>query len=183
MQAARLWPRATGVVQEQGPLQFSDVEALREMQAWRDCLKSAERSEVAAALAATAFAAKQLKALKLAWHPFPEKFLHGRTVVGCPEVRAGLALYVDELKRLHATARHSPDVLNRLAAPGLEILALSIQAVSQNRQLFVEGQNLWRELIRGVIEYPSVYRALIDPHAGAEEIADDLFLPAALIRI
>src|SRR5215467_5954948 len=177
MQAARSWQRAISVAQVPRALQSPDAAVLGEMQAWRDSLGSAPRAEVAAVLVATAFAAKQLKPVKLASMPFPEALLHGRTVAGYAEARTALALYVDQVNQLRDVARSSPDRLDRLTAPGLEILALSIHAVSESRQLFLQGQCLWRELLRGVTEYPAVYRALLNPRAGAEQIADDLFLP------
>jgi hypothetical protein len=160
-----------------------DIDVLKDMQAWRDTFASASTTEVGAALAATAYAAKQLKRMRLSGQPFPDGFLHGRCKADDAEATARLALYAGYLKRLRDTAEHSENPLNRLAAPGLEILALSLHAVSRGRRALVEGRLLWRELMRGVVEYPTVYRTLVNPAATAGEIADDLFLPAALIRL
>jgi hypothetical protein len=160
-----------------------DVGALRNMQCWRDSLAAASRTEVSAALVATAFAARQLKAMEIAAQGFPENLLHGRVAAPSSETLVRLAAYVEQVNRLRFTAERSADRLTRLSAPGLEILVLSIQAVTQARQLLAEGQGLWRELVRGVADYPAVYRQLLDPAAGADEIADDLFLPAALAPI
>ena len=153
-----------------------DVGALRNMQCWRDSLAAASRSEVSAALVATAFAARQLKVMEIAAQGFPESLLHGRVAAPSPDTLVRLTAYVEQVNRLRFTAEQSADRLTRLAAPGL-----SIQAVTQARQLLAEGQGLWRELVRGVADYAAVYRQLLDPAAAAETIADDLFLPAALV--
>jgi hypothetical protein len=159
-----------------------DIDILKDMQAWRDTFASAATTEVSAALAATAYAAKQLKHMRLAGQPFPDALLHGRCKADDAEAMARLAHYLDQVNRLRHMAEHSENPLNRLAAPGLEILALSLHAVSRGRRMLHEGQALWRELMRGVAEYPTVYRTLVNPAATAGEIADDLFLPGALIR-
>jgi hypothetical protein len=173
----------TGVLQERRPFEPLDVDILKDMQVWRDTFASASTTEVSAALVATAYAAKQLKRMRLADQPFPDNLLHGRCVVGGAEATARLARYVTEVNRLRVMAEDSANRLNRLAAPGLEILVLSLHAVSGSRRLLREGQVLWHELMRGVAGYPTVYRTLVNPAATAAEIADDLFLPAALIRL
>jgi len=157
------------------------VQVLGEMQGWRDCFKSASRTDVSAALVSTAFAAKNLKATKLDSQSFPESFLHGRQVAESPEARRRLVLYADQVNLLRAGVEHSAHPLSRLAVPGLEVLVLSILAVSQTRRLFSEGQMLWRELVRGIAEYPITYRILLNSYSSADEIADDLFVPAALV--
>jgi hypothetical protein len=160
-----------------------DVDILKDMQVWRDTFASASTTEVGAALAATAYAAKQLKHMRLAGQPFPDGLLHGRCKAGDAEAMARLAHYLDQVNRLRDMAENSANPLNRLAAPGLEILVLSLHAVSRGRRLLHEGQALWRELRRGIQHYPMVYRSLVDPAARTEEIADDLFVPAALLRL
>ena len=159
-----------------------DVRILRDMQGWRDTLAAAERSEVGAALVSTAFAARSLKTIMLAAQGFPGGLLHGRAAPTSGAL-AGLTAYVEQLCLLCSSAQRSPERLHRLAAPGLDIIGLSLQSVMHRRQLLAEGQALWRELVRGIPDYPVVYRQLLGPGAGAEEIADDLFLPAALVPI
>lgn len=159
------------------------IELLGGMQSWRDSLKFASRIELSAVLVATAFAAKTLKTTKLASQAFPENVLHGRQVAEGTEARKRLALYLDQVNLLRARMEHSAHRLSRLSIPGLEILVLSIGAVTQRRHLFVEGQMIWRELVRGVAEYPMVYRILLNPKASGDEIANDLFIPAALVNV
>jgi hypothetical protein len=183
MHAAAIGQKIIGMVQGQRSFAPVDVAVLKEMQAWRDSLASGSRSEVSAALVSTAFAAKQLKTMQLASQAFPESLLHGRTMASSTEAFAGITAYLGHVNRLRLAAEQSVNRLHRLAAPGLEILVLSIEAVVHRRQLFGEGQGLWRELVRGIADYPAVYRQLLEPKAGAEEIADDLFLPAALVPI
>jgi hypothetical protein len=160
-----------------------DVGILRDLQGWRDALADADRAEACAALVATAFAVRQLKSLDLAGQAFPDGLLHGRTTAASPEALAALSAYVDQLNQLRRAAQQSDDRLHRLLAPGLEIVVLSIRALMHKRQLLLEGQALWRELTRGIADYPAVYRQLVAPDASAEQIADDLFLPAALVPI
>jgi hypothetical protein len=162
-------------------LEGSQLELLREMQAWRDDLRSASRAEVSAVLVATAFAAKILKSTTLALQPFPEDFLHGRQLAEGREAQIRLASYLDQVNRLRANLEHSPHPLARLAMPGFQILVLSLGAVIHHRHVFSEGQMLWRELVRGVADYPKVYRILLNPRCSADEVADDLFVPTALI--
>ena len=100
--------------------------------------------------------------MEIAAQGFPESLLHGRAVAPSPDTLVRLTAYVEQVNRLRFTAEQSADRLTRLAAPGLEILVLSIQAVTQARQLLAEGQGLWRELVRGVADYPAVYRQLLD---------------------
>src|SRR5262245_48472404 len=163
-------------------VETSESELLREMQAWRDHLASAARAEVSAVLVATAFAVKMLRRTRLAAQSFPESLLHGSPVAESRPTKARLGSYLDQLNRLHAGLEHAPHCLGGLAIPGIQIVVFSLAAVVHRGHLFREGQMLWRELVRGVADYPEVYRILLDPQCSADEVANDLFVPAALIR-
>src|SRR5262249_28116038 len=159
-----------------------ELELLRDMQDWRDHLGSAARAEVSAVLVATAFAVKILRRTRLASQSFPEGLLHGSRVAQGRTAKARLGSYLDQVNRLHARLEHAQHRLGGLAIPGIQIVAFSLAAVVHRGHLFREGQMLWRELVRGVADYPTVYRILLDPRCSADEVANDLFVPAALIR-
>jgi hypothetical protein len=161
-------------------LQASNATALREIKQFRKFVSVSADDEMAGALVATAMAVKHLRETSLTTRRFPDSYLHGVQLADTAEQKGLLSLYLMEVIELHKTVKGSPNPSHGLLATGYSVVIHSVRAVARDPEIFVEGRLLWRDLMRGVNEYPSAYCDLWNATATDERIWGDLFIPAML---
>jgi len=163
------------------PMRDRDA-ALRNIQRLRRSLETLTTNAAGLSLLSTSMATKFLRRSSRLAAPFPDAYLAGDLLALDDDSKTMLSAYAQDLMQLEQSATTSSLPLAKVTAPGFGIVASSIQAVAHASIMFLhEGRALWQELLRGLPSYGSHYGEILNPDAGDDEIADDLFVPLMLV--